>query len=73
MPKGKFQKEKYKPGVLNMSIAIYQSISEVLWVGRMTLTPWLIPISVKVIRVKSGYDKKYTLVIVLRDVHQHRL
>jgi len=34
-----------RSGMLNMSIAIYQSISEVLWVDRMTLTPWLIPFS----------------------------
>jgi len=34
-----------RPGVLNTSIAIYQSISKVLLVGRVTLTPWLIPFS----------------------------
>jgi len=32
-------------GCFNTSIAIYQSISKVLLVDRMTLTPWLIPFS----------------------------
>jgi len=37
--------EIHRPGVLNTSIEIYQTISKVLWLDRMTLTSWLIPFS----------------------------